>query len=822
MHRSWKVKLCLLGLAVCSAALIAAGCGGTHEHAYAAQWAFDATSHWHPATCGHDTKSAKSGHVFSETVVAPQDGASGYTLHICACGYAYTSDPVDPSPEPSALYRFDETSHWTAGDPDEKTGHAYTEETVEATCTAAGYTKHSCVCGYWYASDPVAPKAHTPSEAVEYDADVHWHPCLVCGAKVGAEAHGYSETVIPATCEEGGRSVFTCTTCGRTYEGNLTPASHRYSDTLESDEYQHWYPAICEHEGEKGYVEDHAIFGASTECAICGKTIQPRLCFAWSADKTYFIVTGMGSLTGDTVEIPATYRDLPVRAIAAHAFENTGLKSVTFAENLQEIGLAAFSGTELSSISFPESLTSIGTKAFAGTPLSELRLGASVKSIGQAAFLGCENLQTVEIASSSVTLSTAVFEGCTQLQRVQASAKEIGARAFAGCANLTEFALTGCERVGFSAFGGCTSYAPELPATLVFAEEYAFSGCGIVSLNLPALKEVAPNMFENCTALTAATLGAETIGSAAFKGCTLLSSLTLTKAVEIGSEAFQGCSALSAVAFPESILRVGAGAFAGTDAYTAADGAQYCGNVLVGATEGTTQIAVRAGTIGIADEALRGAKLQQITLAQGMRFVGVGALRECSALSAVEFPASLKLIGSNAFRESGLVNVTVPATVESVGDNAFYDCMSLTTVSVSAKTIGRFAFSYTGEGRTLESPIPQRPKDAKLTSVTLGEGVETLGSNAFQYCPIAQVTLPGSLRSIGKYTFAQTDLQAISIPAQVARIGEYAFYATRLNSATFAEKTGWTAGSAQLTLSSASRAATYLKETYVDIDWVRG
>ncbi len=800
-----KIKLCLLAVAALSVAAAAAGCaGGGHTHTYSDAWAFDAQSHWHPASCEHDAKINKSEHAFETAVIAPNETDGGYTLHICACGYSYKTDPTDPVPgETPELggYRFDAEQHWkpaASGEDLAPQPHRFEEEEVSPTCYAAGYTKHVCECGYWYASDPIGPVAHTYGEGVlEHDESAHWRTCLVCGIKNEIAPHNFAERITPATCDAGGYTDFTCKDCGYSYRGREVAAGHTFAETLASDEFEHWRPATCGHTA-KADVAEHVFADDSGVCAVCGKEIAPRISYTRSADGSYYIVTGIGNFKGEEIVIPDEVNGAPVREIAASAFRNNpDITSVTCGKNVEKIGAHAFEGTKLTAA----------------------ELGSA--AVGQRAFADCKELQTVTFETAG-TVAPYAFENCTSLQSVTCTSPltEVGAQAFNGCVKLQALDLSKCTSVGFSAFGGCAAFAPSSLEALVSAEEYAFSESGIAQAVLPAaLQVISDNLFNGCEKLVSVTTSAAEIGVSAFEGCTLLSSVTLSGTKYISGRAFKGCAALSSLALPESVLRVGADAFGETGLITEKNGGKYAANVLIGASVGT--MSVEEGTVGIADEAFKGNKtLTAITLADSVRFIGVDAFRGCEGLSAIDFK-NVKIIGANSFRESGLESVTVPATVESVGDNAFYDCKSLTSVSVSAKEIGRFAFSYTGEGRTLDSPVKQRPGYAKLASVTIGEGVESIGSNAFQYCPVKQITLPESLVSIGKYAFAQTDLTEIAIPAEVSLIGEYAFFCN-LTSATFAKTSGWKAGKTALTLTSPASNATYLTSTYLDIDWIRG
>ncbi len=826
--KTWII--CVTATLLSSVAIAAVGCAKEepHEHTYSAAWSFDATDHWHPATCSHDAKSNKSAHVFRDTVVPPTETTVGYTLHICACGYAYRTDAVAVSPSETEEYRYDSETHWhpslTGNGLNIPERHSFTEERVDATCYLAGYVKHACKCGYWYATDRTEPVAHTyDDDAWGNDETVHWHPCVICGTRAETAAHDFTEIVVDPTCEDGGYTEFVCGGCGYSFRGRETAASHEYADTLEGDEYEHWHPAICEHEDERADVEEHVFLGKSNVCAVCGQTVSPRLAFRLSEDGTSYTVTGIGSFEGTDIAIPDTFREKPVTEIAAGAFREENITSVTFGSNLERIGREAFLGTQIPSAELPAGLKSIGAKAFEGCSITEISLGEGIESIGQAAFRGCTELGTVTFNGGEVEIPVFAFNGCTSLTEVGGTAAitAVGAQAFTGCTELATIDLSSCERVEFSAFGGCSSLAELDLAALAYAEEYAFSGCAVENVTLPALAYAPDFLFEGCTALESADLAAETVGVSAFESCTALESVTLNQIKVISESAFKGCSALTSLTCGDELLRVGKDAFTGSGLITAEESGQYAANVLIGAGEGSS-VQVKAGTVGIADGAFRGNKtVSSVTLADTVRFVGVAAFRGCTALTEIDFK-SVENIGADSFRESGLVTVTIPATVKSVGDSAFYDCESLTTVSVSAKTIGRFAFSYTGVDRTLSSPVKVRPDYAKLANVTLGAGVETVGSNAFQYCPVTQISLPEGVTSVGSYAFAQTDLTSVEISSSVTRIGDHAFYGCEaLETATFATAAGWTAGSTELDLGTPAQNAVLLSSTYDDIAWTR-
>lgn len=89
---------------------------------------------------------------------------------------------------------------------------------------------------------------------------------------------------------------------------------------------------------------------------------------------------------------------------------------------------------------------------------------------------------------------------------------------------------------------------------------------------------------------------------------------------------------------------------------------------------------------------------------------------------------------------SGLTSITIPEGVTSIGEMAFYDCSSLTSVTIpeGVTSIGDYAFDGC----------------RGLTSVTIPEGVTSIGNGAFSRCSgLTSINIPESVTSIGNGAF---------------------------------------------------------------------
>ena len=136
-------------------------------------------------------------------------------------------------------------------------------------------------------------------------------------------------------------------------------------------------------------------------------------------------------------------------------------------------------------------------------------------------------------------------------------------------------------------------------------------------------------------------------------------------------------------------------------------------------------------------------------------------------------PLVFDLVGSSAYsvraaNTSISGNIEIPQTyngkpVVVIQNSAFKDCSNVTSVLIpsSIKSIGINAFENC----------------SNIAEVVISEGVTLIGNNTFLGCEkLASVTLPTSLESIGANAFAGcTQLSSIVLPSKISEIGANAF-----------------------------------------------
>ena len=231
-----------------------------------------------------------------------------------------------------------------------------------------------------------------------------------------------------------------------------------------------------------------------------------------------------------------------------------------------------------------------------------------------------------------------------------------------------------------------------------------------------------------------------------------------------------------------------------------------------------------------------------VTFGANVESIGARAFQSCFALKNITLPAKLKTIGSNAFDGTYISSITIPASVTDIEQYAFYSCGQLTYIKFEASSkpvnfvtgyyrsfgdsakevyigrdinrtgdyaaerlfnnitkvtfgskvteIGQNMFSNNNELATIVIGSGVKAiregafyncgttADIEELKVTMGANVETLETNAFQYCSkLKSITIPSKLKVIGTQAFQHCGLTTLTIPANVNTINYYAFQA---------------------------------------------
>jgi len=155
--------------------------------------------------------------------------------------------------------------------------------------------------------------------------------------------------------------------------------------------------------------------------------------------------------------------------------------------------------------------------------------------------------------------------------------------------------------------------------------------------------------------------------------------------------------------------------------------------------------------------------LTSMIIPNAVTSIGDYSFRNCSGLTSMTMGTGLKSIGDSAFQEcSGLSSVTIGNSVVSIGETAFKDCTGLIILSIGngVTSIGEEAFKNC----------------IKMTNMILGSGIKSIGANAFLNCiKLGSVNIPNSLITIGDYAFQGCGLTSVTMGSGVTSIGTWAF-----------------------------------------------
>ena len=488
-----------------------------------------------------------------------------------------------------------------------------------------------------------------------------------------------------------------------------------------------------------------------------------------------------------------------VTSIADYAFDNAPkLTKVTIGENVKSVGTGAFRNcNSLETVIFKDSDTvqkTIGDYAFNNCPaLTEVDFGNAVKSIGNYAFMVDKLLESIEFPDSLESIGYCAFScyrGGTYSTYVASNLKSV--KFGSGLKTIGNYAFYGNRSLETVQFSG---------KNLTSIGEDAFRDCmALTKLNLTGNDAViCARAFCNNDALKEVTLsGVKTIGYNAFGGDDALKSADLGEGlISIDSYAFQSCSNLETVSLPESLTTINSYAFQSCSKLTSVD----IPNKVTKIDDNTfsncpslKNVSIGSGCTSISTVAFINAySIDEITVAENNKnFTAVdGVLYNKDKTTLVLYPKNrsgefavpdtVTTIADYAFDNAPkLTKVTIGENVKSVGTGAFRNCNSLETVI--------FKDSDTVQKTIGDYAFNNCPA---LTEVDFGNAVKSIGNYAFMVDKLLEsIEFPDSLESIGYCafscyrggtysTYVASNLKSVKFGSGLKTIGNYAFYGNR-------------------------------------------
>lgn len=495
-----------------------------------------------------------------------------------------------------------------------------------------------------------------------------------------------------------------------------------------------------------------------------------------------------------TLYVPSVIDGRPVRSVSSLGTEH--LESVIVEDGVQVLDKAFCNSPKLKYVELPDSIVDIGSSFTDCTSLETISLPPEISSIHYQAFKGCIALEGIRLPQYVTEIRQEAFANCESLATltIPDTVTEIGQDAFLS-SGLETVNLEHVNKIGPSAFRDCTKLVSvTFGASPLILGAGAFSGCSSLSaISIPFVKTIEDETFAYCTALESVDFGNHVteISSNAFIDCTALSEIVIPDhEIVIENNAFSGCTGVRKIdtgSFVESVsslpigsaleeLVIGASVtrlpenLAGLPSLrkVVIEGPAQIEEAAFENCTGLEEIVLCDSVVKIGRNAFNGCtNLKSINL-DHVTSIGFNAFNGCSSLKSVKFGEGLKEIGSDSFRSSGLTQVVIPETVTVLGSGAFAGCVGLKSATIGTAAIAGSAFSG--------CPV--------LETVTLMQGVKTIGDYAFQDCIRLQtVELPSSVESVGRAAFKGcAGLRSVSFAqdSRVVSIGSEAFSGCRM------------------------------------------
>lgn len=425
------------------------------------------------------------------------------------------------------------------------------------------------------------------------------------------------------------------------------------------------------------------------------------------------------------------------------------------------------------------SVTAIGEKAFSfglRAKLTSVTIPASIKKIGSRAFFNNKQLAEIHISD--------VAEWC-DIEFTDAYANPLNyASLYLNGEKITELIIPEgvnvIKKYAFTGYSDLTSV--DIPTTLKTFEEKCFDKCSnLTKINIHDIAAWCNVNMYNWSEINTNPLS---FVHDLYLDGEMITDLVIPDGVTaISNYAFYGCS-MTSVTIPGSVKEIWPQAFAECTNLTSVhihDIAAWCGIKFI---DNTANPLLYAHNLY-----LNGKKVTDLVIPNGVTSIERYAFYGLNDVTSVKLPASLTKIGNNAFSCcNGLTEITIPNNVTSIEEGAFTLCSDLTsavfedgetTLRLYAKIFASTPLEKVYIGRISDNntqigPFALAPK---LSQVTIGNTVTSLGTNLFSGCTgLTSVHIPNNITFIGSYCFEGcTKLASIDIPNSVNLIGNNCF-----------------------------------------------
>ena len=793
---------------------------------------------------------------FEETEIAPTCVDSGKLLHTCkVCGDSHEHETFAALGHfmteqktfyktVDGVYKHRQTCYRCEYYEEEDCG-THVESTVKATCETIGYTVYTCEeCGNTYNSDFKDALGHDWTDYTLDDdnsdpyAHTHRRHCqrLGCTAEENGVPVGAVGTVISVrtdeTCESDALTQYTCSLATCTYKHSIT-----HTDTKLGHSWSDW-----EYSGDNDEVHNHTRHCLRSSCTE-GETKNCRMTTsnqAATCTKPEIEVSVCEDcLHVDRDEFPAlghkwsawiNVRDMNGGSMHTHVCNVCGVR---------EYGTHSYE-TTTTPADCDHDATTVNTCSVCShstnTIIPNTALGHEwevVSCDSNEHSLICNRYEVPhEITaqhnySISNLCSDCRYDGLTY--ELSVTGDYFIVKNDNGVPKATEITVA-------SSRPNPLSSSETLPVRAIGASAFVRNTV-IKKVIIPAtVTAVEANAFDGCSALIAVEFyGGDAqltrIEYSAFNNCTALTDVKLPATLKsIGNGAFMGCARLDNITVPESVTEIGYRALYNTGYYNNdknwVGGALYAGLHLIKVnnayfTGSITEFAVKAGTLTVSDRAFENCTgMSKVTLPVSVKTIGTDAFGGCVNLKEVEYggsvsdwfaitfvstlsspmyfathmsilgeeseelvlPENITSIPAGTFKgNTTLTKVTITAKITSIGDEAFMGCTNLTEIIFEDDHV-----TYMGKDAFLDTAFYN--DGSKWVDGVLILGNHILATNADFNA--TDYVIDDNIRTVSSGAFAACDITNLTIGSGVVWFGAGAFNTAALTGVTFKSGAG--------------------------------